>query len=128
MRACGKGAHINASKWNMCNISLNENSHVWIPRGNANIGFLLNLSNHSCTFIFILSWLQKREVWKIWLVATVVNSYNLLIPIICSIVANFYFLGSCTLENKLMSLQAHCDHKTCVLSKVICQELDLKTI
>ena len=77
MRACGEGAHTNAIKRIMCNISLNENSHVWIPRGVANIGFFLNLRNHSCTFIFCLDctnekfekygWLQQSSVLIIFL-------------------------------------------------------------
>ena len=127
MRACGEGAHTNAIKRIMCNISLNENSHVWIPRGVANIGFFLNLRNHSCTFIFCLhctnekfekyGWLQQSSVLIIFLSL----SYVLLLQ-------NANFRGSCSFENKLMSLQAHCDHKTYILSKVIFQELDLKTI
>ena len=77
MRACGEGAHTNAIKRIMCNISLNENSHVWIPRGVANIGFFLNLRNHSCTCIFCLDctnekfekygWLQQSSVLIIFL-------------------------------------------------------------
>ena len=114
MLACGKGVHKNASTWNMCNISLNENSHVWIPRGIANIGFLLNLPNHSCTFIFFLDctkekfekygWLQQSSI----LIISLSLSYVLLLQNAIFLVVVPWGINWCHYKHianiKLMSL------------------------
>ena len=98
----------------MCNISLKENSHAWIPRGIANIGFFLNLPNHSCTFIFCLDcrkekfekygWLQQSSN----LIISLSPSYVLLLQTPIFLVVVPWRINGCHYKHiatiKLMSL------------------------